>query len=69
MKPVKRIPFIIFVTVLAAGIIGVIGMSILKYDIDKLSKNYKQISDVHFVNKESKRSIPYVEKGLTKNAL
>ena len=53
MKPVKRIPFIIFVTVLVAGIIGVVGMSILKYDIDNLSKNYKQISDVHFVNKES----------------
>lgn len=47
----KRISVKIFITVLIAGIIGIAGVMILKYDIDKLSENYRRIIDEHSVNR------------------
>lgn len=37
--------------VLTAGIIGVAGMLIMKYDINRLSENYREIIDEHSVNR------------------
>lgn len=47
----KRIPQKIFVMVLIAGIIGMLGQSVLMYGISSLSRNYKVIVDEHTVNR------------------
>lgn len=51
MKSIKGIPFKVFLMVLVSGIIGITGMIIMKYDIDKLSENYREIIDDHSVNR------------------
>lgn len=51
MKSIKGIPFKVFLIVLVAGIIGITGMIIMKYDIDKLSDSYREIIDEHSVNR------------------
>lgn len=53
----KRIPFRIFIIVLITGIIGVAGMVVLKYNIDKLSDAYHEIIDEHVVNQDHMKSI------------
>ncbi|MBR1738385.1 MAG: hypothetical protein IJ736_15505, partial [Firmicutes bacterium] len=47
-----KIPTKIFITVFIAGIIGIVGEIVLKYDIDKLSENYNEISSEHIVNRD-----------------
>lgn len=46
----KGITLKIFITILFAGLIGIIGEIILKYDIDRLSENYTVITDEYSVN-------------------
>ena len=53
----KRIPLRIFIIVLITGIIGVMGMVVLKYNIDKLSNTYHVIMDEHAVNQDYMKSI------------
>ena len=53
----KRIPLRIFIIVLITGIIGVTGMVVLKYNIDKLSNTYHVIMDEHVVNQDYMKSI------------
>lgn len=53
----KRIPLRIFIIVLITGIIGVTGMVVLKYNIDKLSNTYHVIMDEHAVNQDYMKSI------------
>lgn len=53
----KRIPLRIFIIVLITGIIGVMGMVVLKYNIDKLSTTYHVIMDEHAVNQDYMKSI------------
>ncbi|MBO5373251.1 MAG: response regulator [Lachnospiraceae bacterium] len=53
----KRIPLRIFIIVLITGIIGVTGMVVLKYNIDKLSNTYQVIMDEHVVNQDYMKSI------------
>ena len=53
----KRIPLRIFIIVLITGIIGVMGMVVLKYNIDKLSNTYHIIMDEHAVNQDYMKSI------------
>lgn len=53
----KRIPLRIFIVVLITGIIGVAGMVILKFNIDKLSEAYHEIIDEHAVNQDYMKSI------------
>lgn len=53
----KRIPLRIFIVVLITGIIGVAGMVVLKYNIDKLSEAYHEIIDEHAVNQDHMKSI------------
>ena len=53
----KRIPVRIFIIVLITGIIGVAGMVVLKYNIDKLSNTYHVIMDEHVVNQGYMKSI------------
>lgn len=53
----KRIPLRIFIIVLITGIIGVAGMIVLKYNIDKLSEAYHEIIDEHAVNQDYMKSI------------
>lgn len=53
----KRIPLRIFIIVLITGIIGVAGMVVLKYNIDKLSEAYHEIIDEHAVNQDHMKSI------------
>ena len=53
----KRIPLRIFIIVLITGIIGVMGMVVLKYNIDKLSSTYHEIMDEHAVNQDYMKSI------------
>lgn len=53
----KRIPLRIFIIVLITGIIGVAGMVVLKYNIDKLSNTYHVIMDEHAVNQDYMKSI------------
>lgn len=52
MKPMKRIPLKIFIIVLFAGIVGILGTIVLKYDIDRISENYSGLVKESFVNKE-----------------
>ncbi|MBR1736971.1 MAG: HD domain-containing protein [Firmicutes bacterium] len=47
-----KIPTKIFITVFIAGIIGIVGEIVLKYDIDMLSENYNEISSEHIVNRD-----------------
>ena len=47
----KGIPFKVFIMVLSASIIGIIGVLILKNDIDKLSRSYQEIVEEHNVNR------------------
>lgn len=42
MKLIKRIPFKIFIFILFAGIAGISGMLIMRYNLDIISENYKQ---------------------------
>lgn len=49
-KKLKSIPIKIFVTVLLAGVISIVGEIALKYSIDKLSENYTEIIEEHSVN-------------------
>lgn len=51
MANMKGIPFKVFIMVLTAGIIGIIGVVILKYDIEKLSQSYREIIEEHNVNR------------------
>ncbi|MBQ4529673.1 MAG: response regulator [Lachnospiraceae bacterium] len=53
----KRIPLRIFIIVLITGIIGVTGMVVLKYNIDKLSNTYHVIMDEHAANQDYMKSI------------
>lgn len=53
----KRIPLRIFIIVLITGIIGVMGMILLKYDIDKISGTYHEIMNEHVVNQDYMKSI------------
>lgn len=53
----KRIPLRIFIIVLITGIIGVTGMVVLKYNIDKLSNTYHMIMDEHAVNQDYMKRI------------
>ena len=53
----KRIPLRIFIIVLITGIIGVTGMVVLKYNIDKLSNTYHVIMDEHALNQDYMKSI------------
>lgn len=53
----KRIPLRIFIIVLITGIIGVTGMVVLKYNIDKLSNTYHVIMDEHVANQDYMKSI------------
>lgn len=53
----KRIPLRIFIIVLITGIIGVTGMVVLKYNIDKLSNTYHVIMDEHVVNQDYMKNI------------
>ena len=53
----KKIPLRIFIIVLITGIIGVTGMVVLKYNIDKLSNTYHVIMDEHAVNQDYMKSI------------
>ena len=53
----KRIPLRIFIIVLITGIIGVMGMVVLKYNIDKLSNTYHIIMDEHAVNQDYMKKI------------
>lgn len=46
----KKIPMRIFIAVLVAGIVGILGEIILKYDIDKLSENYVVIVEEYAAN-------------------
>lgn len=48
----KKIPFRIFITVLIAGIVGIFGEIILKYNIDRLSDNYRMIANEIVVNRQ-----------------
>lgn len=48
----KRISFRIFITVLIAGIVGILGEIILKYNIDRLSDNYRMIVNEVVVNRQ-----------------
>lgn len=47
----KSIPFRVFIIVLTAGIIGIAGVLILKYNINKLSQNYQVIVEEHNENR------------------
>lgn len=47
----RGIPLKVFIMVLTASIIGIIGVVILKGDIDKLSQNYREIIEEHNVNR------------------
>lgn len=51
MKSINSIPLKVFFMVLFAGVIGVAGMIILKYDIDRISESYREIIDEHSVNR------------------
>ena len=53
----KRIPLRIFIIVLITGMIGVTGMVVLKYNIDKLSNAYHVIMDEHAVNQDYMKNI------------
>lgn len=44
------IPLKIFLTVLFAGLVGIMGEIILKYNIDRLSESYTEMVGEHFVN-------------------
>ncbi len=57
MKSLKGIPFKVFMMVLIAGIIGVIGVVVMKYDIDRLSENYRKIIDEHSTNRSYMENI------------
>lgn len=52
MQSMKKIPFKIFITILIAGIIGILGEIILKYHMDKLLDNYEEIIYEHTVNRD-----------------
>ncbi|MDE6030582.1 MAG: MCP four helix bundle domain-containing protein, partial [Oscillospiraceae bacterium] len=45
MKLIKRIPFQIFILVLFAGIVGIVGMFIMQYRTGEIVENYEQIID------------------------
>ena len=47
----KSLPFRVFIMVLTAGIIGIAGVLILKYNINKLSHNYQVIIEEHNENR------------------
>lgn len=51
MKSLNSIPLKIFFMVLVVGIIGVTGIIIMKYNIDRLSESYREISSEHIVNR------------------
>lgn len=49
---VEKITFRIFISILLAGIIGVAGISILTYDINRFSVDYQRIVAENYENKE-----------------
>ena len=51
LSRIKSIPFRVFIIVLTAGIIGIAGVLILKYNINKLSQNYQVIIEEHNENR------------------
>lgn len=46
----KGIPRKIFISMLTAGLIAIMSEIVLKYDIDRLSENYAEITEEHSVN-------------------
>lgn len=53
----KSIPFRIFIIVLLTGIIGVAGMMVQKYNMDKISASYREIINDHVTNRETTKQI------------
>lgn len=51
LSRIKSLPFRVFIMVLTAGIIGIAGVLILKYNINKLSQNYQVIIEEHNENR------------------
>lgn len=52
MRRMNKTTFRIFVSVLLTGIVGVIGMLVMSYDIGTMSYYYDKMSEEHYVNRE-----------------